>query len=161
MRKTVLVASGVLILAMSVGGGVAYGRSSAASRREPIRVAPAKSDTAAGAKVKTKKDCLSRACAWITPGGGFVGSASHKGVLSVSQIQPGQYCVELVSTIPAATATPLLDTDYTWLTQSHTYALVFAAYPTCGTNGIDVVTYYVPENLDTIFISDGFTIVVP
>lgn len=164
MKKTALLASAVVLIAMLVTGGVAYGRASSAhlGLQVPFH-APAESDSLPAATT-LKKACLTRACAWVGPDGSLLPGFSHKGVISVTHLGDGEYCVELVSTVPAATATPVVTPDFSSTSHYYVFMSVFSQAPTCGHNGVLIVSYYTRSNgvgLEDAFADQGFTLAVP
>lgn len=154
MKKTASVAATTLILTMVLTGGVAYGRSTSPMAPTSSHIAPASGGGAPQA-IKLKKDCLSRACAFVAANGSLMPGKSHKGVVSVTRTSVGQYCVELASSIPASTATPVAAIDFATLTSASTFAYVHDS--TCGTNGVVVIVL----TGSSASVDSAFTIAVP
>lgn len=160
MKKAALLASAVLVMAMLVTGGVAYGRSSVLGHGITVpKVAPALSDRLGSARLKVKKVCLTRACAFVESDASLAPGVSHKGVLSVTHIATGYYCVELAPTIPAATTTPVASLDLA--AEGSPVFLNVDEQQTCGTNGVIIfITYWLGAG-NTGTVDVGFSISIP
>jgi hypothetical protein len=82
-----------------------------------------------------------------------------KGAISISNPQPGTYCIRPVSTIKVGRAVPTVATDYWGTGGFDTFAQWNSGRPTCAAGRIQVNTF--DASAGTPYNDVAFTVVVP